>query len=158
MKIQLKEICLLEECENRKRCQKRHQGPKNLLRGHWEFGDSCRFDHRHPKYLRSLIFRLDALEKDKKRENGWTDEQTNERTLELLVGAKNNNKRDIPNFLNTFSTGTFWSCLSALPTFSTTVWSILRNFLILKKNKKVLRPPMSSSKCFWDLTVTWLSP
>ena len=67
-KIHLKETCLLEECENKSRCQKRHPRPcKFTERGFCKYGDSCRFDHRPPKYLRSLISRLDALEKENKR-------------------------------------------------------------------------------------------
>ena len=67
-KIHLKETCLLEECENKSRCQKRHPRPcKYTERGFCKYGDSCRFDHRPPKYLRSLISRLDALEKENKR-------------------------------------------------------------------------------------------
>ena len=44
------------------------QGPANIQREDFcKYGDSCRFDHRPPKYLRSLISRLDALEKENKR-------------------------------------------------------------------------------------------
>ena len=64
-KIHLKETCHLEECENKSRCQKRHPRPcKFTERGFCKYGDNCRFDHRPPKYLRCLISRLDALEKE----------------------------------------------------------------------------------------------
>lgn len=64
-KVHLKETCLLEECENKSRCHKRHPRPcKYTERGNCKYGDICRFDHRPPKYLRSLISRLDALEKE----------------------------------------------------------------------------------------------
>ena len=63
-KVHLKEHCLLEECESRK-CQKRHPRPcKLLVRGYCKYGENCRFDHRPPKYLRSLVCRLEALEKE----------------------------------------------------------------------------------------------
>ena len=64
-KIHLKETCLLEECENMSRCQKRHPRPcKFTERGFCKYGDNSRFNHRPPKYLRSLISRLDALERE----------------------------------------------------------------------------------------------
>ena len=64
-KSHLKETCLLEESENKSRCQKRHPRPcKFTERGFCKYGDNCRFDHRPPKYLRCLISRLDALEKE----------------------------------------------------------------------------------------------
>ena len=67
-KVHLKETCILEECENKSRCQKRHPRPcKFTERGYCKYGDACRFDHRPPKYLRSLISRLDALEKENDR-------------------------------------------------------------------------------------------
>ena len=64
-KVHLKENCLLEECESRK-CQKRHPRPCkfNTERGYCKYGENCRFDHRPPKYLRSLVSRLEALEKE----------------------------------------------------------------------------------------------
>ena len=66
-KVHLKEICLLEDCEIRNRCQKRHPRPcKFTERGHCKFGDSCRFDHRPLKHLRNLSVRLYALEKENK--------------------------------------------------------------------------------------------
>ena len=67
-KVHLKETCLLEECENKSRCQKRHPRPcKFTERGYCKYGDTCRFDHRPPKYFRSLISRLDTLEKENER-------------------------------------------------------------------------------------------
>ena len=65
--VYLKETCLLEECESRK-CSKRHPRPCKFLtdRGCCKYGENCRFDHRPPKYIRSLVSRLDALEKENK--------------------------------------------------------------------------------------------
>ena len=64
-KIHLDEICLLEECESRK-CNKRH--PRHCKyfseRGFCKYGSSCRFDHKPPKYIRSIVSRLEALEKE----------------------------------------------------------------------------------------------
>ena len=78
-KVHLKENCLLEECESRK-CQKRHPRPCkfNTERGYCKYGENCRFDHRPPKYLRSLVSRLKALEKENKK-------LTNYRTEPMLL-------------------------------------------------------------------------
>ena len=64
-KIHLNEICLLEECESRK-CNKRHPRLCKYFseRGFCKYGSSCRFDHRPPKYIRSIVSRLEALEKE----------------------------------------------------------------------------------------------
>ena len=64
-KIHLDEICLLEECESRK-CNKRHPRLCKYFseRGFCKYGSSCRFDHRPPKYIRSIVSRLEALEKE----------------------------------------------------------------------------------------------
>ena len=64
-KIHLDEICLLEECESRK-CNKRHPRPCKYFseRGFCKYGSHCRFDHRPPKYIRSIVSRLEALEKE----------------------------------------------------------------------------------------------
>ena len=63
-KIHLDEICLLEECESRK-CNKRHPRLCKYFseRGFCKYGSNCRFDHRPPKYIRSIVSRLKALEK-----------------------------------------------------------------------------------------------
>ena len=67
-KVHLKENCLLEECDIRK-CQKRHPRPCKFFteRGNCKYGGGCKFDHRPPKQIRSLVSRLDALEKENKR-------------------------------------------------------------------------------------------
>ena len=64
-KIHLDEICLLEECESRK-CNKRHPRLCKYFseRGFCKYGSNCRFDHRPPKYIRSIVSRLEALEKE----------------------------------------------------------------------------------------------
>ena len=64
-KIHLDEICLLEECESRK-CNKRHPRPCKFFseRGFCKYGSNCSFDHRPPKYIRSIVSRVDALEKE----------------------------------------------------------------------------------------------
>ena len=64
-KIHLDEICLLEECESRK-CNKRHPRLCKYFseRGFCKYGSSCRFDHKPPKYIRSIVSRLEALEKE----------------------------------------------------------------------------------------------
>ena len=64
-KIHLDEICLLEECESRK-CNKRHPRLCKYFseRGFCKYGSNCSFDHRPPKYLRSIVTRLEALEKE----------------------------------------------------------------------------------------------
>ena len=64
-KIHLDEICLLEECESRK-CYKRHPRLCKYFseRGFCKYGSNCRFDHRPPKYIRSIVSRLEALEKE----------------------------------------------------------------------------------------------
>ena len=66
-KVHLKETCLLEECDSRK-CQKRHPRPCKFFteRGNCKYGGGCRFDHRPPKHIRSLVSRLDALENENK--------------------------------------------------------------------------------------------
>ena len=64
-KVHLKETCLLEECDSRK-CQKRHPKPCKFFieGGNCKYGGGCKFDHRPPKHIRSLVSRLDALEKE----------------------------------------------------------------------------------------------
>ena len=66
-KVHLKETCLLEECDSRK-CQKRHPRPCKFFteRGNCKYGGGCRFDHRPPKHIRSLVSRLEALENENK--------------------------------------------------------------------------------------------
>ena len=74
-KVHLKETCLLEECESRK-CLKRHPRPcKFLTGGCCKYGENCRFDHRPPKYIRSLVSRLDALEKENKNLHSIIEDQ-----------------------------------------------------------------------------------
>ena len=67
-KVLLKETCLLEECDSRK-CHMRHPRACKFFteRGCCKYGDGCRFDHRPPKYIRSLVSRLDALENENKK-------------------------------------------------------------------------------------------
>ena len=67
-KVHLKETCLLEECDSRK-CQKRHPRPCKFFteRGNCKYGGGCRFDHRPPRHIRSLVSRLDALENENKK-------------------------------------------------------------------------------------------
>ena len=75
-KVHLKETCLLEECESRK-CLKRHPRPCKFLtdRGCCKYGENCRFDHRPPKYIRSLVSRLDTLEKENKNLHSIIEDQ-----------------------------------------------------------------------------------
>ena len=97
LRIHLKEVCQIRECDYRK-CDKRHPRPCKIfrIRGFCKFGTSCRYSHRLPKEVEDQNKRIETLEEITKKLSKQVTDQNHEikdLRIKLLEGDSRTIKR-----------------------------------------------------------------
>ena len=79
VRIHLKEVCLIRECDYR-RCDKRHPRPCKIfrIRGFCRFGTNCRYSHRLPKEVEDQNNKINSLEVITEKLSKQVSDQNNE--------------------------------------------------------------------------------
>ena len=95
LRIHLKEVCQIRECDYRK-CDKRHPRPCKIfrIRGFCKFGKSCRYSHRLPKEVEDQNKRIETLEEITKKLSKQVTDQ-NHKIKDLRINLLESESRTI---------------------------------------------------------------